>query len=80
MPLCAHVSRFSGRSRSERGKFVVKPCSAWINTNDALGFTPARFNRSETETPVNRLSNRLQRVTQWMSQSVSLCGSARISS
>ena len=55
-------------SSSVSGRLVVNPCSAWITANRADGFGTARLRTSLIETPSQLLSNRLQRVTQWMSE------------
>ena len=43
-------------------------------------FGPASFASSRQCTPLNVVSKRLQRVTQWMSVVISVCGSALSSS
>jgi uncharacterized protein YciW len=46
---------------------VVQPPAACSITKRALGFSRTRASSSATATPRQRLSKRLQRVTQWMS-------------
>jgi hypothetical protein len=58
----------------------VKPCSACASTKRALGFGRESFASSAQRTPSNEVSNRLQRVTQWMSVVISVRGNACSSS
>ena len=56
------------------------PPSEWTVTADASGFGRQRDSTSRIATPSQRLSKRLQCVTQWMSETVSARGSRRNSS
>src|SRR5262245_43337272 len=62
------------------GTFAVKPCSACATTKRPLGFGCTRSASVAQLTPRKLVSNRLQRVTQWMSIVTSFAGSALSSS
>ena len=53
---------------------AVKPCSACATAKRAPGFGDTSFASSLQWTPLNVVSNRLQRVTQWMSTVISRLG------
>ena len=59
------------------GTFAVKPCSACATTKRALGFGRTSLASSRQWTPRKRVSNRLQRVTQWMSSVISVARQRR---
>ena len=61
-------------SRNDAGTFAVKPASAWAIAWWALGRWPTRSRIAAHGTPVKFASNRLQRVTQWMSCVTVVCG------
>ena len=67
-------------SMASSGRFDVYPCSACATTKRAVGLGRASFASSLQRTPRKLVSNRLQRVTQWMSAVISVCGSACSSS
>ena len=64
------------RSRNSTGTFDVKPDSACATANRAVGRCPTSGLRAAQGIPVNAVSNRLQRVTQWMSCVTSTVGSS----
>jgi hypothetical protein len=70
----------SSAMNSFSGTLTVKPASLWHITKRALGLGLARSMIDLVGTPVKVLSRRLQCVTQWMSQTTSTGGMARISS
>ena len=73
------MSAFSSSSAAS-GTFDVNPCSACATTKRASGSGFTSFASSRQWTPRKLASKRLQRVTQWMSAVISVCGSAWSSS